>query len=268
MTIIKPSIKHLLNKKLEQYNHVDFINSDPISIPHKFNQKQDIEIAAFFTAIFSWGNRKNIISSASRFMSLMNNTPYNYILENNSEEIWHKHFEHFAHRTFGAKDCCTFLSFLKYHFDNLGEKSLETAFTKHLQPNDTTIENALNGFYEDFFSEKIHGLDGEIRKKHLGAPYKKSACKRINMFLRWMVRHDKHGVDFGLWKNIKPSQLIIPLDVHVLNVAIQLGLLATNAKANWENAVLLTNILKQLDASDPVKYDYALFSIGVVEKLR
>jgi uncharacterized protein (TIGR02757 family) len=267
MTFIKPNIKLLLSQKLEQYNHIDFINNDPISVPHKFSQKQDIEIAAFFTAIFSWGNRKNIINSANRFMQLMNNNPYEFILDYQPK----KHntlFAKFAHRTFGYEDCKIFLKFLHHHFKINNEKTLETAFTKHTPKGEINIENALNGFYNYFFSNQIHGNEHELRKKHIGAPFKKSACKRINMFLRWMVRHDKHGVDFGLWKNIAPSQLIIPLDVHVLNVAIKLELLPPNAKANWENAVLLTNILKQLNPNDPVAYDYALFSLGVVEKVK
>lgn len=268
MLIIKPSIKLLLGQKLEQYNHIDFISNDPIAIPHQFSKKQDIEIAAFFTAIFSWGNRKNIINSATKFMSLMEHQPYEFIMNEKNKANWLQIFKHFAHRTFNVEDVFTFLSFLKYHYLNLGEDSLETAFTKHLKSNDLTVENALNGFYDYFFSEEIHGTDAKLRKKHLGAPFKKSACKRINMFLRWMVRHDKHGVDFGLWKNIQTSQLIIPLDVHVLNVAISLQLLPSNANANWDNAVALTNILKQLDAADPVKYDYALFSLGVVEKMK
>lgn len=266
--MIKPNIKFLLSQKLEQYNHIDFIDNDPISIPHKFTKKQDIEIAAFFTAIFSWGNRKNIINNANKFMNLMECQPYEFIKNDEKEGEWWEIFEHFAHRTFNVEDACTFLKFLKYHYFHLGEESLETAFTKHLAASDSTIEQALNGFYHYFFSEEIHGSDAKLRKKHLGAPFKKSACKRINMFLRWMVRHDKHGVDFGLWKNIQPSQLVIPLDVHVLNVAINLALLPQNAKANWDNAIALTNILKQLDAKDPVKYDYALFSLGVVEKVK
>jgi uncharacterized protein (TIGR02757 family) len=267
MNSIPPSIINILNSKVEQYNHIDFIENDPISIPHKFSKKQDIEIAAFFAATLAWGNRKSIITSCKKLMQIMDNSPYEFVMNIHSNPNWQKQIQSFVHRTFNDIDLEHFINFLHYHYIIKQEQSLETAFSKWLQPNDIDTENALNGFYDYFFSENIFDNFQERTKKHIAAPSKKSACKRLNMFLRWMVRKDKRGVDFGFWKQIKPSQLIMPLDVHVINVANHLGLM-NNSKANWQTAVELTNSLKQLDADDPVKYDYALFSLGVVEGLK
>ena len=264
---ISNSIVQLLNKKVEQYNHIDFIADDPINIPHQFTKKQDIEIAAFFAATLAWGNRKSIITSCKRLMDLMDNSPYDYIMNMKDDDDIFDEIEHFKHRTFNAIDLYRFFDFLRFHYWFNGEESLETAFTKGLQANDENIENALNNFYHYFFDEKYFADYPARTQKHIAAPFKKSACKRLNMFLRWMVRSDKNGVDFGLWKSIKTSQLIMPMDVHVLNVANHLGLIETT-KTNWQAAVDLTNTLKQLDANDPVKYDYALFSLGVVEGVK
>jgi uncharacterized protein (TIGR02757 family) len=263
---MKNNLIHLLNAKVEQYNHIDFIENDPISIPHQFTKKQDIEIAAFFAATLAWGNRKSIISSCKKLMNMMGNSPYDFIMNMKANHNMLNETKGFAHRTFNEIDLTRFFNFLRFHYCFNGAESLEMAFTKGFQANDINVENALNGFYHYFFNEVFFNDDDDRTKKHIAAPFKKSACKRLNMFLRWMVRSDKNGVDFGLWKTIKPSQLIIPMDVHVVNVAYHLGLISTT-KTNWENAVSLTNCLKQFDAADPVKYDFALFSLGVIEKV-
>ena len=254
---IPQNIIHLLNKKVEQYNHIDFILDDPISIPHQFTKKQDIEIAAFFAATLAWGNRKSIIASCKKLISLMDNSPYDFIM--NKRPI-----QHFAHRTFNDIDLNHFINFLHHHYAKKKELSLETAFIKGLQTSSENMEAALNEFYHSFFNKKQFKNYPVRTQKHIAAPFKKSACKKLNMFLRWMVRSDKNGVDFGIWKNIKTSQLVMPMDVHVVNVANHLGLIETN-KTSWQAAIDLTNKLKQLDANDPVKYDYALFSLGVTE---
>ncbi len=264
---MKKSIIHLLNSKVEQYNHIDFIENDPISIPHQFSKKQDIEIAAFFAATLAWGNRKSIITSCKRLMQIMDNSPYDFVMNIDTNARWQKQIQSFVHRTFNDIDLEHFIIFLHHHYKIKKEQSLETAFSKWLQPNDIDTENALNGFYNYFFDDMLFNNFEERTKKHIAAPSKKSACKKLNMYLRWMVRNDKNGVDFGLWKQIKTSQLIMPLDVHVVNVANHFGLM-NSSKTNWQTAVELTNTLKQFDANDPVKYDYALFSLGVVEGLK
>ncbi len=260
MKLIPYNIIQLLNKKVEQYNHIDFIELDPISIPHQFSKKQDIEIAAFFAATLSWGNRKSIITSCKRLMEMMDNSPYDFIINHQPKDI-----KPFVHRTFNQVDLTHFICFLHYHFKI--ENSFESAFTKWMNKKEKSVEEALNEFYHYFFNPTIFQNYPTRTHKHIAAPLKNSACKRLNMFLRWMVRKDLHGVDFGIWKNINPSQLIIPMDVHVINVAQQLGLMS-DSKTNWQAAVDLTNTLKQLDSMDPVKYDYALFSLGVVEGLK
>ncbi len=257
--MIPKNIIQLLNKKVEQYNHIDFIENDPISIPHQFTKKQDIEIAAFFAATLAWGNRKFIITSCKKLMELMGNSPYDFIMNGGIAK-------YFVHRTFNETDLQHFIQFLHYHYAIKKEESLETAFNKGFQANDKNVENALNGFYHYFFDDNIFKNYPIRTHKHIAAPFKKSACKRLNMFLRWLVRKDKNGVDFGLWKIIKPHQLIMPMDVHVINVAQHLGLIETN-KTNWQAAVELTNKLKQLDKIDPVKYDYALFSLGAMKDI-
>lgn len=264
MCSIPKNIINLLDKKVAQYNHIDFIANDPISIPHQFSKKQDIEIAAFFAAILAWGNRKSIINSCNTIMSIMDNSPYDFIMNMDDDDSILDELEGFAHRTFNEIDLLFFFDLLRFHYWFNGEESLETAFTKGLQPDDENVENGLNGFYNYCFNNSILCDYATRTKKHIAAPFKKSACKRLNMFLRWMVRSDKNGVDFGLWKKIKPSQLIIPMDTHVINVANHLGLISST-KNSWKNAVELTNTLKKFDTLDPVKYDYALFSLGVVE---
>ncbi len=248
----------LLEKKFKEYNSPSFIENDPISIPHQFSKKQDIEIAAFFSATIAWGNRKSIIASANQLIKLMDNSPYEFILNHQEKDL--KRFLHFKHRTFNATDTLYFIEFFRQHYSKYS--SLETAFLN------SEIDNSqfgiLSGFHNYFFSLE----DSPHRtRKHVATPTRGSACKRMNMFLRWMVRKDKNGVDFGLWRNIKPSQLLIPLDVHVDRVARKLGLIKRK-QTDWETVGELTENLKRFDPNDPVKYDFALFGLGVLDKMQ
>ena len=261
---MKTDLKKFLNEKYIQYNHSSFIKDDPISIPHRFTKKQDIEIAGFFASILAWGTRKGIINSCNKLLNGMNNDPHHFII--NTDLNKKKSFEPFAgfvHRTFNNMDLWHLFNFLQYHYRS--EESLETAFCKWMQPGDDTIENALTGFHNYVFGYSEEAKEEIHCRKHISTPIKKSACKRLNMFLRWMVRNDNNGVDFGIWQNIKPSQLICPLDVHVSRVARRLNILQRK-QDNWLTATELTDYLKKLDADDPVKYDYALFGLGVIEK--
>lgn len=258
MVEISENLILFLNKKVDEYNQPFFIEADPISVPHSFSKKQDIEIAGFFAAIFAWGNRTTIINKSNELMKLMDNAPHQFCLYHSDKDL--KRLLNFKHRTFNPTDLFYFIEFFKMHFQK--NNSLETAFSKWMNKGDVNTENALNGFYQYFFS-----LD-EVPKrtlKHIASPNKKASCKRLSMYLRWMVRKDKHGVDFGLWKNISPSQLIIPLDVHVARVARHVNLL-NRKQTDWLSAVELTNELKKLDSNDPSKFDFALFALGVLEK--
>ncbi|MBP9103728.1 MAG: TIGR02757 family protein [Chitinophagaceae bacterium] len=248
------SLKDFLNKKVELYNQPTFIANDPICIPHLFAKKQDIEIAAFFAAIFAWGNRSTIIQKSKELMKLMDNAPYDFCLKHSVKEL--KSVSAFKHRTFNTTDLLYFIDFLKFHYSK--HKSLETAFTIHGE----TVEEMLTGFHHYFFSLE-HVPDRT--KKHIATPERKSSCKRLNMFLRWMVRQDNKGVDFGIWKKISPAELICPIDVHVARVAKRLNIL-TRKQTDWQAAVELTEFLRTLDSSDPAKYDFALFGLGVMEK--
>lgn len=256
--MINEALKVFLDKKVIEYNRHSFIENDPVCIPHRFTKKQDIEIAGFFAAIFAWGSRTAIINKTTELMQLMNNEPYQFCLHHSDDDL--KKLLHFKHRTFNTTDLLYFIAFFQHHYSH--HASLETAFTKWMNMEDDNVENALNGFYQYFFTLP----DVPPRTlKHIACPAKNSACKRINMYLRWMVRNDNCGVDFGLWKKIKASQLIIPLDVHVARVARQFGLL-TRPSTDWLAAKELTQKMKSLDQNDPSKYDYALFALGVLEK--
>ncbi|MEO6916379.1 MAG: TIGR02757 family protein [Chitinophagaceae bacterium] len=247
-----------MNAKVEAYNKFSFIAADPISIPHRFSRKQDIEISGFFAAIFSWGNRTTIIRKSTELMQAFDNSPHDFLINHSSGDL--RRFLDFKHRTFNATDLLYFIDFLSYHYRS--NKSLESAFTCGLQKQDKNIEKGLIYFRQYFFSLE----DAPSRtKKHISSPESNSTCKRLSMFLRWMVRNDKQGVDFGIWKNILPSQLICPVDLHVARVARKFGLL-TRQQTDWQAAVELTNYLKRLDSMDPVKYDFALFGLGVLEK--
>jgi len=248
------ALKIFLDTKVEQYNQPNFIVKDPISIPHLFTKKQDIEIAAFFASIFAWGNRTIIINKSKALMQLFEMQPYQFITQHSPKDL--KALLQFKHRTFNATDLLYFIEFLNYHYSK--HKSLETAFTQY----GNTVEAMLTGFHNYFFS--LNDVPART-KKHIATPQKKSNAKRLNMFLRWMVRNDDKGVDFGLWKNISPSQLIIPIDVHVARVSKYFNLLQRQ-QIDWQAAVELTNTLKTFDALDPVKYDFALFGLGVMEK--
>ena len=259
-------LKKFLDAKVELYNQPSFIKNDPVSVPHLFSKKQDIEIAGFFAAIFSWGNRTTIIQKSKELMQLMDNVPYDFCLDHSPKEL--KKLTGFTHRTFNATDLLYFIDFFKDHYSK--NKSLETAFIPHPQPlsingegsNTPNVEDALKYFHHYFFS--LEHVPSRT-KKHIATPERKSSCKRLNMFLRWMVRHDDKGVDFGIWKNISPSQLICPIDLHVSRVAKHLGILKRK-QTDWQAALELTEYLRALDKNDPVKYDFALFGLGVMEK--
>ena len=256
--MIDKKLKDFLNKKVEDYNQPFFIKPDPICIPHLFTKKQDIEIAGLFASIFAWGNRTTIINKSKELMQLMDNAPHDFCLHHSQSDL--EKLLHFKHRTFNPTDLLYFIDFFRYHYSNYD--SLESAFTNSMKRNDESVENALNGFYNYFFS-----LENVPKRtlKHIASPAKKSSCKRLNMYLRWMVRNDNKGVDFGIWKNISPSQLIIPLDVHVARVARHFGILKRKP-TDWLAAVELTEAMRILDKKDPAKYDFALFALGVLEK--
>ena len=249
-------LKIFLDKKVDEYNQPFFIKADPICIPHSFSKKQDIEIAGFFAAIFAWGNRTTIINKSRLLMQLMDNAPHDFCLNHTDEDL--KKLLTFKHRTFNPTDLLYFIEFFQQHYKKYD--SLEIAFSKWMKKNDSTIENALNGFYDYFFS-----LPDVPKRtmKHIASPNKKASCKRLCMYLRWMVRNG--SVDFGIWKNIKPSQLIIPLDLHVSRVAKRFHLLQRN-QSDWMAALELTESMRQFDDKDPAKYDFALFALGVLEK--
>lgn len=257
-SLIHSNLKDFLDQKAIQFNTFDFIENDPILIPHLFKKKQDIEISGFIAATLAWGQRITIINKCRELLTSMDHAPHDFIL--NHSELDLKKFLHFKHRTFNATDALYFIEFFKDFYSR--HDTLEKAFTQNLKRKDETIEEGLINFRNLFFS-----LDPfPIRtQKHIATPANNSACKRINMFLRWMVRKDKKGVDFGIWKNIKPSQLICPCDVHVDRVARKLGLIERK-QTDWKTALELTSNLRKLDPIDPVKYDFALFGLGIVEK--
>ncbi len=250
-------LKDFLDEKVALYNRPGFIEKDPVCIPHSFSKKQDIEIAGFFAAILAWGNRTSIINSSNKLMGWMDGAPHDFIV--NHEETDLKGFLGFAHRTFNATDLLYFIYFLKEHYRK--HNSLEDAFVPGRSYKEPNVEQALVHFHNYFFSIE----HPDRTRKHIATPQRNSACKRINMYLRWMVRKDNCGVDFGIWHKIKPAQLICPLDVHVASVANHLKLLPAN-KADWKNAVYLTSLLKELNPADPAIYDFALFGLGMAEQ--
>ena len=250
--------KALLDGLVKKYNRPAFIESDPISVPHLFSKKQDIEISGFWAAMFAWGQRKTIIKKANEAMELMDFAPHDFIM--NHEERDRERFLDFKHRTFQPTDALYFLEFFQWFYKT--HDSLEEAFLKNLKKEDVHVGGALTGFHDLFFSLP----DAPRRsRKHVSTPATKSACKRLNMCLRWMVRKDKAGVDFGIWENISPRQLLIPLDVHVDRVARHFGLLERKQR-DWKAVLELTARLRKFEPDDPVKYDFALFGAGVLEK--
>ncbi len=251
----KAELKEFLDAKVEQYNHPKFLESDPIQIPHNYSQKEDIEISAFLTATIAWGNRKSIINNAIRMMQLLDNVPYDFVLNHSESDL--VRLSGFAHRTFNEVDLAYFIRGLKNIYQR--HEGLEAAFAPKITTD--SLQPAISSFKETFF-ELPHP---SRTTKHVSDPLKGSAAKRLNMFLRWMVRDSSTGVDFGLWKSISPSVLSCPLDVHSGNVARKLKLLKrkqNDAKALAE----LDKSLRKLDPNDPVKYDFALFGLGVFEK--
>lgn len=247
------TLKDFLDEKVAQYNQPGFIADDPISIPHAFKKKQDIEIAGLFAATLAWGQRKTIIRKCKELMAMLDNDPHNFVLNHSDEDL--KPLLEFKHRTFNATDTLYFIESLKSFYQK--HNSLEDAFL--VAPDEQTIENGLIGFHNIFF-----GLpDFPSRtKKHVATPIRKSTCKRLAMYLRWMVRADKKGVDFGIWKAIKPAQLVCPCDLHVDRVARKLKLIKRK-QTDWQTVLELTDQLRKLDPKDPVKYDFALFGLGI-----
>lgn len=254
------SLKDFLDRKVDQYNQPTFIVNDPICIPHQFSTKQDIEIMGFFAAIMAWGQRKTIINKCNELIQRMDGTPYQYIMNHQDHDL--KSLLGFKHRTFNDTDILYFISFFRYHYRHF--ESLEDAFLIGQESGgQVDLEVALNAFKEYFFSLPDYPLR---TRKHISSPAQKSTVKRINMYLRWMVRKDRQGVDFGMWNRLSPKDLICPCDVHVERVGRKFGLI-TREKVDWKTAQELTANLRLLDPDDPVKYDFALFGLGVEREL-
>lgn len=247
-------LKEFLDAKVNQYNTLDFIDSDPVQIPHLYTLKEDIEIAGFLAATIAWGKRPMIIKNSHQMMEFLGNSPYDFIMNHKESDL--DDFEHFVHRTFNLDDFKYFITSLKNIYTN--HQGLEGVFTKNQTAD--SLQPAIHAFKKVFF-EIPHP---ERTTKHISDPLKGSAAKRINMYLRWMVRQDNLGVDFGLWKNISPAILSCPLDVHSGNVARKLGIL-TRKQNDGKALCELDDALRKLDPHDPVKYDFALFGLGVFE---
>lgn len=262
-------MKELLDERVRAFNQPGFIVDDPVCIPHLFTRKQDIEIMGLWAAVLAWGQRKTIIAKCRQLIGLMDGTPYEFITGHRETDL--KRFLDFKHRTFNATDALYFIEFFRQHYARYD--SLEDAFTRPF-PSQTHASGAGSGAGEPVeaflnnFSNRFFSLPDFPRRtmKHIPSPARDSACKRLNMFLRWMVRRDTAGVDFGIWNQILPSQLICPCDVHVERVARKLGLIQ-RPRGGWKTALELTENLRRLDPADPVKYDFALFGMGVTGEL-
>jgi uncharacterized protein (TIGR02757 family) len=250
-------VKSLLDEKYDLYNRSNFIEDDPVSIPHLFSKKQDIEIAGFFAAILAWGQRKTIINKCKELMQMMGNRPHEFILDHSQNDL--KDLMRFKHRTFNDIDTLYFIHFFKDFYQK--HESLEEAFLLGGSTDSEFMKHSLIAFHHVFFTSE---LAPQRTRKHIATPERKSACKRINMFLRWMVRQDDRGVDFGIWHRIKPADLICPCDLHVDRVARKLGLIQRK-QTDWKTAEELTEGLRKMDPFDPVKYDFALFGLGISE---
>ncbi|WP_432223100.1 TIGR02757 family protein [Flavobacterium sp. TMP13] len=247
-------LKDFLDSKVLQYNTVDFIEPDPISVPHRYSLKEDIEIAGFLAATIAWGNRKMITKNGHRMMDLIGNSPYDFVMNHSEYQL--EQLEGFVHRTFNAADFKYFIKALQHIYTN--HNGLEAIFIKH--QTEHSLQPAIHELNQAFF-----GISHQTRtRKHVADPSKGSVAKRINMCLRWFVRNDNLGVDFGIWKQISPSKLSCPLDVHSGNVARKLGLLERKQNDSKALAQLDTS-LRLLDPNDPVKYDFALFGLGIFE---
>ena len=251
----KEQVRELLEISYRKYNRIDFIKDDPILIPHRFHNLQDIEISGFLIATLAWGQRKTIINKGLELMSLLDLAPYDFVINHRESDL--KPLLNFKHRTFNSTDLLYFIHFFKSYYES--HQSLEDIFI----PNEgINVRNGIEAFHTAFVSNEFFP---PRTGKHVASPAKNSACKRINMFLRWMVRSDASGVDFGLWKRIRPKQLVCPCDVHVERVARNLGLISRKQR-DWIMAEELTENLKAFDPEDPVKYDFALFGMGVYGK--
>lgn len=246
-------LKIFLDEKADIYNHPDFIENDPIQIPHQFSVKQDIEIAGFITATISWGNRKSIIKSAEKMMNLMGNSPYDFV-QNFNQKDWDNIEKKSVHRTFNTNDLHFFLRSLQLIYSE--QESLENLFLLNAEENN--MYHAIERFRNQFLQIEID----HRAKKHISSTYKNSAAKRLMMFLRWMVRKDNRNVDFGIWENINPKFLSIPLDVHTGNIARKLGIIQ-RTQNDWKTVEEMDLVLRSFDALDPAKYDFALFGLGV-----
>lgn len=247
-----------LNEKQREYESPAFIAGDPISVPHQYTKKQDIEIAGFFAASLAWGQRTTIIRSTQAILQAMDNAPHDFLLHHRDTDL--KRFLLLKHRTFNATDLLYFIERLAMHYREFD--SLERAF-EPMPGAVSSMEERLRAFHTRFFV----GDFPERTRKHVATPARGSACKRLNMFLRWMVRSNARGVDFGIWQSIKPQELVCPVDVHVARVACRLQLIPEN-KADWKTALALTESLRSFDDADPVKYDYALFALGAEERFK
>jgi len=252
--LTKAELKEFLDEKVSYYNHPRFIESDPIQIPHRFYIKEDIEVSGFLTASIAWGNRKSIITNANKMMTLMGESPYDFIINHKEEQL--ESLLPFVHRTFNGHDFIQFIKSLQHIYQQ--HQGIESFFKNHITKDST--QPAIARFKETFFENEHLART----QKHISNPERGSAAKRINMYLRWMVRKDNSGVDFGIWDTISPSILSCPLDVHSGRVARKLGLLS-NKQNNAKALLELDKALRKLDANDPVKYDFALFGLGVFE---
>jgi uncharacterized protein (TIGR02757 family) len=253
------NVKELLDEKYFQFNNTAFIETDPISIPHQFSKKEDIEIAALLVATIAWGQRTSIINNGNKLMRLMNDEPHDFILNFSKKDALR--FEGFVHRTFNSTDCIFFLNSLKHIYNK--QHGLEAAFSSQFSNKETDVKNAITNFRTLF----LHTEHQARSEKHISNPSAKSSAKRLCMFLRWMVRKDKHGVDFGLWKSINSSQLCLPLDLHTGNVSRKLGLL-NRTQNDWQAVEEITSVLRHFDKNDPIKYDFSLFGLGAFEGFR
>lgn len=248
-------LKDFLDNQVDRFNNSNFIDADPISIPHQFSRKEDIEIMGLWAAVMAWGQRPTILAKCKQLIQLMEGAPHQFIIDHKPSDL--KPFENFKHRTFNGTDALYFIHFLRFVYQKYA--SMEDAFFQTNIAENQTIESCLIGFKRLFVSLPDYPARSG---KHISSPAQNSACKRLNMFLRWMVRSDDKGVDFGIWKQIKPCQLICPCDLHVERVGRLLGLLH-RPKPDWQMALELTENLRQFDDQDPVKYDFALFGLGI-----
>lgn len=282
------SIKDFLDAKADLYNRPSFIERDPIRIPHRFSRKQDIEIMGFWSAVLAWGQRPVILKKAAELVGHMDGAPYDFVRNHQESDL--KRFLNFKHRTFNATDALYFLHFFHQYYQE--NDSLENAFfddnadSTEINPGAGNrilsgskslasglipvepVQQALITFHDRFCQDPFFP---SRTRKHIATPARNSSCKRLLMFLRWMVRQDDRGVDFGLWTRLRPSQLVMPIDVHVNRVARRLGLLTSRNAAppqpDWKAALELTETLRRFDPADPVRYDFALFGLGVEGEL-